>query len=98
MKIRLFFLLLSLLLCQWTIAQQTVSSGKLIEYSRFNSTIVPSRNVFVWLPTGYSTKERYDVLYMHDGQMLFDANTTCMSYGLKRIEKNSKQNLEKRHK
>lgn len=24
--------------------------------------------------------------------------TTCMSYGLKRIEKNSKQNLEKRHK
>lgn len=23
---------------------------------------------------------------------------TCMSYGLKRIEKNSKQNLEKRHK
>ncbi|WP_368147366.1 alpha/beta hydrolase-fold protein, partial [Bacteroides cellulosilyticus] len=76
MKIRLFFLLLSLLLCQWTIAQQTVSSGKLIEYSRFNSTIVPSRNVFVWLPTGYSTKERYDVLYMHDGQMLFDANTT----------------------
>lgn len=76
MKIRLFFILLSLLLCQWTIAQQTVSSGKLIEYSRFNSTIVPSRNVFVWLPTGYSTKERYDVLYMHDGQMLFDANTT----------------------
>ena len=76
MKIRLFFLLLSLLLCQWTIAQQTVSSGKLIEYSRFNSTIVPSRNVFVWLPTGYSTRERYDVLYMHDGQMLFDANTT----------------------
>lgn len=24
--------------------------------------------------------------------------STCMSYGLKRIEKNSKQNLEKRHK
>lgn len=68
MKIRLFFLLLSLLLCQWTIAQQTVSSGKLIEYSRFNSTIVPSRNVFVWLPTGYSTRERYDVLYMHVGK------------------------------
>ena len=76
MKTRLLFILLSLLLCQWTIAQQTISSGKLIEYSRFNSTIVPSRDVFVWLPTDYSTKERYDVLYMHDGQMLFDANTT----------------------
>ena len=25
-------------------------------------------------------------------------SSTCMSYGLKRIEKNSKQNLEKRHK
>ena len=25
-------------------------------------------------------------------------DSTCMSYGLKRIEKNSKQNLEKRHK
>lgn len=27
-----------------------------------------------------------------------NVNFICMSYGLKRIEKNSKQNLEKRHK
>lgn len=36
------------------------------------------RDVFVWLPPGYSRSERrYPVIYMHDGQNLFDAR---MSY------------------
>ena len=30
----------------------------------------------VWLPEGYSTNKKYAVLYMHDGQMLYDANTS----------------------
>ncbi|UPQ80877.1 alpha/beta hydrolase-fold protein [Flavobacterium azooxidireducens] len=30
----------------------------------------------MWLPQNYSPKKKYAVLYMHDGQMLFDAKTT----------------------
>ena len=55
---------------------QTVSTGKLTEYPRFESKYVSPRDVCVWVPDGYSPKKKYDVLYMHDGQMLFDANTT----------------------
>jgi len=56
--------------------QMSVSGGTLKHYEKFESKFVEARNVDVWLPDGYSTKEKYTVLYMHDGQMLFDANTT----------------------
>ncbi len=36
------------------------------------SGYVNGRNVDVWLPEGYCVQKRYAVLYMHDGQMLFD--------------------------
>jgi len=40
-------------------------------------TLVDSRNIDVWLPPGYSpSKKKYPVLYLHDGQMLFDSNLT----------------------
>ena len=55
---------------------QTVSTGKLTEFTKFESKYVSPRDVCVWVPDGYSPKNRYDVIYMHDGQMLFDANTT----------------------
>ena len=50
-----------------------VASGKIHHISNFKSKFVDARNVDVWLPDGYSEKEKYAVLYMHDGQMLFDA-------------------------
>jgi esterase/lipase superfamily enzyme len=34
------------------------------------------RTVYVWKPTNYTSSIKYNVLYMHDGQMLFDAATT----------------------
>jgi enterochelin esterase-like enzyme len=34
------------------------------------------RDIYVWKPSNYSTKIKYNVLYMHDGQMLFDASNT----------------------
>jgi enterochelin esterase-like enzyme len=37
---------------------------------------VQTRPVDVWLPPGYDGSRRHAVLYMHDGQMLFDASTT----------------------
>ncbi len=53
----------------------TVSSGSVVRYA-FNSTYIGSRTVDVWLPAGYSATKKYAVLYMHDGQMLFDATST----------------------
>jgi enterochelin esterase-like enzyme len=54
----------------------SVSTGKLSRISDFKSEYIDARNIDVWLPDGYSTTEKYAVLYMHDGQMLFDASTT----------------------
>ncbi|NTW26607.1 MAG: alpha/beta hydrolase, partial [Lentimicrobium sp.] len=34
---------------------------------------VDARNIDVWLPDGYTEHKKYAVLYMHDGQMLFDS-------------------------
>jgi predicted alpha/beta superfamily hydrolase len=56
--------------------EMKVSSGTLQHFSNFKSQYIASRNVDVWLPDGYSDKEKYAVLYMNDGQMLFDAATT----------------------
>ena len=50
-----------------------VTSGKMERFLNFKSQYIDARNVDVWLPQGYSDKEKYAVLYMHDGQMLFDA-------------------------
>lgn len=57
-------------------ATQQVSSGKLEFFPQFKSQYIEPRNVTVWLPDGYVLGEPCDVLYMHDGQMLFDATTT----------------------
>ncbi|WP_284651908.1 alpha/beta hydrolase [Flavobacterium terrisoli] len=53
-----------------------VSRGKVQRFENFKSQFVDARNVDVWLPNDYSEKEKYAVVYMHDGQMLFDAETT----------------------
>ncbi|HEY0945880.1 MAG TPA: ChaN family lipoprotein [Opitutaceae bacterium] len=50
----------------------TPSRGRIDRYTAFPSRHVVARNVDVWLPDGYSPARRYTVVYMHDGQMLFD--------------------------
>lgn len=57
-------------------AQVKVTSGKIQHIENFQSKYVEPRNIDVWLPDNYSNKEKYAVLYMHDGQMLFDAQST----------------------
>lgn len=51
-------------------------AGKIDLYEDFPSKFVKARNVEVWLPENYSIKKKYAVLYMHDGQMLFDSTGT----------------------
>lgn len=53
-----------------------VSSGRVERIEHFESDYVIPRNIDVWLPDAYSDQKRYAVLYMHDGQMLFDSTTT----------------------
>ena len=50
--------------------------GRVEEYPQFESGHMSPRQVYVWLPDGYSPREKYPVLYMHDGQMLFDDTWT----------------------
>ena len=46
-------------------------------HANFISQFVPPRHVDVWLPENYNTQldQNYSVLYMHDGQNLFDPKT-----------------------
>lgn len=52
-----------------------VESGR-IERLDFAPPGLAARKVDVWLPPGYPQGAPYATLYMHDGQMLFDASTT----------------------
>lgn len=55
------------------------STGRL-ERIEIASRFISTRPVDVWLPADYAERtrrgERFQVLYMHDGQMLFDPTTT----------------------
>ncbi len=50
-----------------------VSAGQLETYELFESKYVTPRTIRVWTPKDYTADQKYDVLYMHDGQMLWDA-------------------------
>lgn len=51
-----------------------VSVGRIERLPPVPSRHVDPRHVDVWLPADYNPAKRYNVLYMHDGQMLFDAS------------------------
>jgi enterochelin esterase-like enzyme len=69
--------ILLLVITSFAFAQSPqVSSGKVQRIDNFKSNFVDSRTVDIWLPEGYSDTQKYAVLYMHDGQMLYDAATT----------------------
>jgi enterochelin esterase-like enzyme len=51
-------------------------SGRLERLESVPSRFVAPRHVDVWLPPGYAPDRPHAVVYMHDGQMLFDAATT----------------------
>lgn len=59
-------------------AQQTQQAvaGKIDRIENFPSKFVEARDIDIWLPETYDGKKKFAVLYMHDGQMLFDPSTT----------------------
>lgn len=46
------------------------------EYPSFQSSYVYPRNIEVFLPPGYDSSSTYDVLYIHDGQNVFNPHTS----------------------
>jgi enterochelin esterase-like enzyme len=83
----LFFALLCLVVAAPLSAQsQTgpapqVAAGTIVDFGVVQSQYADPRRVVVWLPSGYDPHgPKYAVLYMHDGQNLFDAKTA--GYGM----------------
>ncbi|MFP4445895.1 MAG: alpha/beta hydrolase [Desulfosudaceae bacterium] len=52
--------------------------GTLHVYHNFSSRHVPTRPVAVWLPPGHESAARLPVIYMQDGQNLFDPATSSI--------------------
>jgi enterochelin esterase-like enzyme len=76
MKARLSFLAAFLMLLPALAAAADWGSGRLDQYPDFPSKHVDARNITVWLPPDYDPNGApYAVLYMHDGQNLFDPAT-----------------------
>jgi enterochelin esterase-like enzyme len=67
--------------------QVQTASGTIKRFENFPSVYVGARNIDVWLPDGYDVKKKYAVLYMHDGQMLFDStiNWNKQEWGIDEI-------------
>ena len=53
-----------------------VAAGRIERLANFPSRHVDARHVDVWLPPGYDGRTRLPVVYMHDGQMLYDSTVT----------------------
>lgn len=68
-------LLICLLGSAMAAAQPRPCAGR-IETHALTSNYIDARTVQVWLPADFKQSKKYDVLYMHDGQMLFDSSTT----------------------
>jgi enterochelin esterase-like enzyme len=75
MRVRLFLLILALLFPAALHAADvpTVSAGRIVDLAVLQSRYADPRRVVVWLPSSYSAHApKHAVLYMHDGQNLFD--------------------------
>jgi predicted alpha/beta superfamily hydrolase len=78
--------MLLFLITTFSFAQSTIESHQIVNKENFEGIInridsfptkfIKPRSVDVWLPSTYSKNKKYSVLYMHDGQMLFDSKTT----------------------
>jgi enterochelin esterase-like enzyme len=74
---RILVALLWLLALAWPAAAQSkISAGRLDDLAIVQSRFADPRRVTVWLPSSYRPGgPRHSVLYMHDGQNLFDPET-----------------------
>ncbi len=72
-----FFVMLCLTACgSSSDPTPPVASGTLERIEGFRSQHVTPRHIDIWLPEGYADGKEFPVLYMHDGQNLYDAEGT----------------------
>lgn len=78
MIIRLILLaLVTLLFSTLAVAQLPYTEQGLVErLENFPSKYIEPRHIDIWTPEGYDKTKKYPVVYMHDGQMLFDSTNT----------------------
>ena len=74
-------------------------TGEFRTHRNFHSRFLPSdRDVLVYLPPGYETdkKRRYPVLYLHDGQNLFDGATSFIKGAEWRVDETAQALIKAR--
>lgn len=86
-----FFLLPHFLFSQQVMSGNT---GKIERILDFKSRFTAPHTIDVWLPEDYSSQKKYAVVYMQDGQMLFDSTTTWNQQEWKADETISKLKTE----
>jgi enterochelin esterase-like enzyme len=70
-----YLLILSVFLSQWA-TSQSMSTGHLERLHDLKTNKGYAVKTWVWTPEGYDPKVPCNVIYMYDGQMLFDADST----------------------
>jgi len=72
---------IKLILACFILSSGAYAQGKIIKIDNFKSQYVKERNVEIWLPAEYfdNPGQKFPVLYMHDGQNVFNPETS--SYG-----------------
>ncbi|GAF04597.1 alpha/beta hydrolase [Saccharicrinis fermentans] len=71
-----YFTLLMITICFTACIYPDGENSKIVHLTSFSSKYVPARDIDIWIPENYTPNKKYDVLYMHDGQMLFDSAST----------------------
>jgi len=60
-------------------AVSTLTAGRIVPLENFKSEASFEKDISVWLPPDYSEDQKYAVLYMQDGQEIFDASVTLFN-------------------
>ena len=78
MNIRQILIAISILLFTTIITAQLpyTELGLVERLENFPSDFITTRHVDIWTPKGYDKTKKYPVIYMQDGQMLFDTTHT----------------------
>lgn len=76
MKTIRFIVLLNISIVLMAQDVQKPSCGRIERIESFSSHYVSSRNIDIWIPDHYDGTRKFSVLYMHDGQMLYDSSIT----------------------
>lgn len=72
-----FFFFIMLCICSVGSAQESTASKNVSTFTIEAPQLKTSKKIWIYLPKDYSASaKKYSVIYMHDGQNLFDAKTS----------------------